>query len=100
MIKARFDYNSKAYKEYKAYMDEYAPKVYEAQQLIDSIRESKEWKRASNYFKVLHKRGIILENPCKNNGYKIIPTGETYFCISELKDILTEEQIAELEKRS
>lgn len=97
MIKARFDYNSKTYKEYEAYMNEYAPKVYEAQMLIDSIRNSKEWKRASNYFKVLYKRGIILENPCKANGYKITPTKENYYSISDLKDILTAEQISLIE---
>ena len=55
------------YDYYYNYMQSVIPRLTEAERTIDEIKGSQQWKRSSNYFKVLYKRGILAENPAKKN---------------------------------
>ena len=84
---------------YYQYMESVTPRLREAEKTIRDIKDSKEWKRAFNYFHVLYNRGYLKENPSSKNGYKII-TGGRFVSIADIKDILTAEQLEQIEKRS
>lgn len=59
------------YEDHYNYMQSVIPRLTEAERIVDEIKSSPQWKRSSNYFKVLYKRGMLKENPAKKNGYKI-----------------------------
>ena len=73
-----------------------------AENIVDKIKQSYEWKSSQNYFNLLRHRGAISEMPCKRNSYAIpkIINGarESYALvdISDLKKYLTEKQIKEI----
>ena len=75
-----------------------------AENTVDKIKQSYEWKASQNYFNLLRHRGAISEMPCKRNSYAIpkIISGarESYALvdISELKKYLTDKQITEITK--
>ena len=80
------------------YMQSVIPRLIEAERIVDEIKSSPQWKRSSNYFKVLYKRGVLKENPTKKNGYKI-EKGTDVVRLSEIEDILTPEQIRIIRER-
>ena len=83
---------SNAYQKHYEYMKNIAPKLLEAERIVDEIRESKEWKQAYCYFQVLYTRGQIKECPTRKNGYKI-EENSNLVRLSDIEDILTEEQL-------
>lgn len=85
--------------EYLKYWETVTPKLIEAENAIHSIKSSKEWRRVSNYFNVLYQRGQLKTRPVSKNGYKI-ERGAGVISISDLEDILTPEQLAEVAKRA
>lgn len=89
--------NKECFEQYYKYMQEVTPILIEAENTIKDIKGSKEWKRVSNYFKVLYKRGYLKENPCSKNGYKIEAVG-TVVQLEDIKSILTPEQLEQVKK--
>ena len=87
----------KCFEQYYKYMQEITPILLEAENTARTIKNSKEWKRASNYFKVLYKRGHLKENPCYKNSYKIELIGASVQ-LEDIKDILTPEQLEQVKK--
>ena len=87
------------FEKYYRYMESVSPRLREAEKIISDIKSTEEWKRAYNYFHVLYNRGYLKENPSSKNGYKII-TGGRFVSIADIKDILTAEQLEQIEKRS
>lgn len=73
-----------------------------AENAVDKIKKSAEWKQCQNYFNVLHHRGAIPELPCKRNGYsipEIISGGKESFAVvevSKLRKCLTAKQFKEI----
>ena len=80
------------FQEHYDYMQSVIPTLLEAEQTIDRIKSSKEWKRSFNYFQTLYNRGQLKERPTKANGYKI-ETGGNLVCLADIEDILTPEQL-------
>ena len=80
------------------YMKETAPKLLEAERIVDEIKESTEWIQAYQYFQTLYNRGKLKERPTKKNGYKI-ELGNNTIRISDIEDILTEEQLEIIKSR-
>lgn len=56
------------YQEYKDFWDE----VRDTLKKADEITKSQEYKKATQYFKVLKHRGILLETPSYKNGYSLV----------------------------
>lgn len=81
------------------YMTSVTPKLIEAEKIVDEIKHSKEWKTAFQYFQTLYNRGQLLERPTQKNGYKII-TGNNTIRISDIEDLLSPEQLAEIQERA
>lgn len=75
-----------------------------AENTVDKIKKSYEWKAMQNYFNLLHHRGAIPELPCKKNGYaipEIISGARESFAVvevSKLRKYLTDKQIREIVK--
>lgn len=86
------------FKKYYDYMQEVTPKLIEAETTVDNIKHSKEWKMAYAYFQTLYNRGQLLERPTQKNGYKIL-LGNNIIKLSEIEDILTEEQLIQIQER-
>ena len=84
---------------YYDYMQSVIPELIEAEATISRIKGSKEWKRASNYFKVLYQRGLLKENPCRKNGY-YIERGTGVVSLSDIEDILTPDQLDQIRKKA
>lgn len=84
--------------EYMEYWNSVIPELVEAENTVKRIKDSKQWKRVSNYFKVLYQRGFLAVNPCKENNYSIIKN-QGVISLEELKDILTPEQMKEVLRR-
>lgn len=89
---------NKTYNQYYKYMQKVTPELIKAETTVDQIKNSPEWKRAFQYFQTLYNRGQLKERPTKANGYKI-ETGHNTIKLSEIEDILTPEQLAEIKKR-
>ena len=83
--------NSIYHKHYE-YMKNITPKLLEAERIVDEIKSSEEWKLAYGYFQTLYNRGQLKERPTKQNGYKI-EAGSNTIKLSDIEDILTEEQL-------
>ena len=81
------------------YMMSVTPKLIEAEKVVDDIKHSKEWKTAFQYFQTLYNRGQLAERPTQKNGYKIVP-GNNTVKIADIEDLLTPEQLAEIQKRA
>lgn len=77
------------------YFKKVIPELIEAEQTVDRIKDSYEWKRAYNYFNVLRVRGHIKEMPTKKNGYKI-EFFEDVIDIKRLEGIVTAEQMEQI----
>ena len=90
--------NETKFESYYNYMQSVIPRLVEAERIVDEIKGSPQWKRSSNYFKVLYKRGILAENPTKKNGYKI-EKGKNIIKISDIEDLLTSEQLETIKSR-
>ena len=73
------------------------PELIEAEAKVDRIKNSKEWKRAYEYFNVLKHRGHIKTKPTKKNGYKL-ELWEKVVSIDKLEDIVTPEQMEQIKK--
>lgn len=84
---------NKTFQKHLDYMNSVIPKLVEAENTVDEIKNSYEWKRSFNYFQTLYNRGQLMERPTKANGYKIIP-GPNLVKLSDIEDILTPDQIA------
>lgn len=80
---------------YYEYMESVKPKLIKAEQTVDDIKNSKEWKTAFGYFQTLYNRGQIKERPTKKNGYKI---EKVYVKLSDIESILTTEQLEQIKK--
>ena len=80
------------------YMQSVIPKLIEAEKIVDEIKNSPEWKRSFNYFQTLYNRGQLKERPTKANGYKI-ETGKNLIKLSEIEDLLTDEQLNAIKER-
>jgi hypothetical protein len=79
-------------------MNSVIPKLVEAENTVDEIKNSYEWKRSFNYFQTLYNRGQLRERPTKANGYKIIP-GPNLVKLSDIEDILTPDQLSAIIER-
>ena len=90
---------SNTFKKYYDYMNKVTPKLLEAEQIVDDIKNSDDWKKAYGYFQTLYTRGQLRERPTKQNGYSIIP-GKNTIKISDIVDLLTPEQLDEIMKRT
>ena len=84
---------NKTFQKHLDYMNSVIPKLVEAENTVDEIKNSYEWKRSFNYFQTLYNRGQLRERPTKANGYKIIP-GPNLVKFSDIEDILTPDQIS------
>ena len=84
---------NKTFQKHLDYMNSVIPKLVEAENTVDEIKNSYEWKRSFNYFQTLYNRGQLRERPTKANGYKIIPD-PNLVKLSDIEDILTPDQIA------
>lgn len=82
---------------YIDYLNKITPELIEAEAKVDAIKNSKEWKRAYEYFNVLHHRGRIKTKPTKKNGYKL-EMWETFVSIDQLDGIVTPEQMEQIKK--
>ena len=90
--------NNSVFLKHYNYMQSVTPTLIEAETTVDRIKHSKEWKMAYQYFQTLYNRGQLKERPTQENGYKII-RGNSAIKISDIEDLLTEEQLAEIERR-
>lgn len=79
------------------YLNKITPELIEAEAKVDAIKNSKEWKRAYEYFNVLQHRGHIKTKPTKKNGYKI-ELWETVVPLDKLDGIVTPEQMEQIKK--
>lgn len=86
------------YEEYKKYIEETAPILIEAEQTVDRIKHSKEWKKAYGYFQTLYNRGYLKERPTQANGYKI-EDGSSIVRLTDIADLLTPEQLEQIKER-
>ena len=80
---------------YYEYMESVKPKLIKAEQTVDDIKNSKEWKTAFGYFQTLYTRGQIKERPTKKNGYKI---EKVYVKLSDIESILSPDQLEQIKK--
>lgn len=60
----------KLYKKHVDYLNSVVPDILEAEETINRIKKSKEWKRAYDYFSLLEHRGLLKIRPTKKNKYK------------------------------
>jgi len=90
--------NKTTFEKHYDYITGIAPKLIEAERTVDEIKHSKEWKEAYGYFQTLYNRGHLKERPTQKNGYKII-AGRNMVSISDIEDILTEEQLQIIRER-
>lgn len=89
----RFTEESAVYKKKLEYMQEVAPKLYEAEKIVHSIKHTKEWTYTLNYFNILYHRGKLAVRPTYQNGYAIVPAKpEEVITLDRIEDILTPEQ--------
>ena len=81
------------------YINRVAPELIEAEEKVDRIKKSKEWKRAYEYFNILKHRGHIKSKPTKKNGYKI-ELWEDVVPLEKLEGIVTAEQMEQIRRLS
>lgn len=86
------------FQDHYEYMQRVVPELIAAENKVDEIKNSAEWKRHFNYFQTLYNRGQLKERPMKCNGYKI-ELGTNYVSLGDIEDLLTPEQIEEIKKR-
>lgn len=91
--------NYSVFNKYYNYMQSVTPRLIEAEKIVDEIKKSPEWVRAFNYFQTLYNRGQLRERPTQANGYKIL-AGDNLVRISEIEDLLTEEQLEVVRNRA
>lgn len=76
------------FQEHYEYMEKVVPELIAAEQKVDEIKNSAEWKRHYGYFQTLYNRGQLKERPMKCNGYKI-ELGNSYVSLGDIEDLLT-----------
>lgn len=79
------------------YLNKVVPELIEAEEKVDRIKNSKEWKRAYEYFNVLKHRGQIKTKPAKKNGYKL-ELWEKVVPVDKLEGIITPEQMEQIKR--
>ena len=87
------------FQKYYDYMQSVTPRLIEAENTVKEIKQSEEWKRAFNYFQTLYTRGKLAERPTSKNGYKI-EAGSNLVRLQDIKDILTPEQLKQIEAKA
>jgi hypothetical protein len=86
------------YEFHKRYLEKVAPILIEAENTVNEIKLSKEWKRTYGYFQTLYNRGYLKERPTKANGYQV-QLGANAIRLADIEDLLTPEQIEAIKKR-
>lgn len=86
------------FKYYSDYLKEIGPKLIEAENFIEEVKGSVEWKRCYGYFQTLYNRGMIKERPTRANGYKV-EEGTNMIMLADIEDLLTPDQIEQIKKR-